>query len=592
MKKIYTISIAALASLLMCSCEKFLTKDTISTLNSETFFENEKSLELYANSFMVNMMPDASSIAQSSDSYTDVCATRTDTQYFTTEWSSSQQTGWSYGNWTNLYRCNYLLVHLGDVKGISEATLKHYEGIARFWRAFFYFYKMRYFGDVPWYDKPIDQSDEEALYKARDSREFITSKILEDLDFAAQYCNANVKTQQADKWKALALKARVCLYEGTYRKYHANNPSTNEPWQNVLGDKSGDSKYLLEECVKACKTIMDEGPFKLNEAVSKTYYRSLFMTEAMNPTEIIWQREYNRSLNLGHQVNWDYWNKNSQGWSMTRAMADMYLKLDGSRYTDSSNYGKDLYPKEVADRDYRMQQTIICPGYMKTVNGVYGLYPTDATGTHTGYQIIKWCYDDDTHMNGYNANCVPIIRYAEILLAYAEASGELAGGVISDEIWDKTIRPLRVRAGVVGTKPAKIDAKLNAYYGGNLTSDMVELRRERAVELFMEDSRWNDLMRWKLGELCVMDKEGIFIPGVDVLMDLNDDGAMDACYGSGENPVEGVAYWNNKTYGLNSNGRLTYDIKRTWHDRKYLHPIPHTANSINPNLGQNYGWDD
>lgn len=585
MKKIYSVTLIAAAVLALASCDDFLTKDTISTLNSETFFENEKSLQLYANSFIQNMMPSAEDIAESNDSYTDVCATRNGLNMFTSDWTPSSQSGWSYGNWTNLFRANYFLLHMKEASGVSAEAFAHYEGIARFWRAFFYFYKMRTFGDVPWYDKPIDQNDEEALYKGRDSRELVAHKILEDLDFAAANCRPDVNTQQADRWKALAYKARFCLYEGTYRKYHAVNPSTGMPWS------ADESAFYLQECVNACETIIKEGPFRLNEAVSKTNYRALFNSETVNRSEVIWEREYSKELNFGHSVNWNYWNQNSQRWSMTRVMADMYLRLDGSRYTATSNYGKDLFPVEVANRDYRLAQTIVCPGYQKEISGVVMPYAPNAYSTLTGYQIIKYCYDDDRHMSGNNATCIPVLRYAEVLLSYAEASCELGGGVLSDEIWNKTIRPLRSRAGVAGGKPSTIDAKLAAYYGLS-SSDMVEIRRERAVELFMEDTRWNDLMRWNLGHLCVQDWEGIYIPGQDVVMDLNADGVDDTCYGSGS--ADGVTYFdpNQSAYKLSSASRLLYVVDRKWEDRMYLRPIPHTAVSINPALGQNSGWEE
>lgn len=582
MKKIY---IAILATVVLSGCDAFLTKDTYSTLNSETFFTDEKSLELYANGFIQYQMPAAADIAESNDSYTDVCATRNGYAMFVQPWSSSNQTGWSYGNWQNLYRINYFLVHMDEASSVSEARMRHYEGVARFWRAFFYFYKMRTFGDVPWYDRPIDADDEEALYKARDSREMIAKKILEDLDYAIENCDANKNTQQADRLKALAYKVRFCLYEGTFRKYHANNPSTGQPWT------ASESEFYLKECVKAAEELIATGQYKLNEASSTTYYRSLFNTESLNRNEVIWEREYSSELNFNHEVGWNFWNQNSQRWSMTRIMADMYLKTDGSRYTESANYGKDLFPQEVADRDYRMAQTIICPGYIKEVQGKPTATPPNANGTLTGYQIIKWTYDDDRHMSGNNTFSVPVLRYAEVLLSYAEASAELNGGDLSDEIWNMTVRPLRVRAGVAGNKPASIDRKLADYYGLT-SSDLVEIRRERAVELYMEDTRWNDLMRWHQGEKCVLPWEGIYIPGTDVMMDLNADGIDDTCYGTGGQ--DGIAYFDPETgaYALTEEGRLLYDVERKWEDKMYVRPIPRTANSINPALGQNYGWTD
>lgn len=584
-KPIKTYTIATAALLALSSCNGFLSKDTWSTLNSETFFTDEKSLELYAGGFIQNMMPSATDIAEGTDSYTDLCATRNGYALFTTVWTSSSQTGWSYGSWTNLYRVNYFLAHMNEASGVPADMMRHYEGIARFWRAYFYFSKMRTFGDVPWYDKPIDADDEEALYKGRDSRETVARNILADLDYAIANCDANTETQQADKWKALAYKVRFCLYEGTFRKYHANNPSTGKPWT------ASESDFYLGECVSAARTLIEEGPFKLNETTSRTNYRALFNTETLNRSEVIWEREYSSALNFSHTVGWDYWNQNSQRWSMTRIMADMYLRTDGSRYTESANYGKDLFPEEVADRDYRMAQTIICPGYVREISGNATPYPPNANGTLTGYQIIKWNYDDDSHMSSNNFFSIPVLRYAEVLLSYAEAVAELNGGVLPDDIWNITIRPLRIRAGVSGSKPATIDRKLADYYGLT-SSDMVEIRRERAVELFMENLRWDDLMRWHLGEKCVQDWEGIYIPGEGELMDLNGDGTPDTCYGTGSQ--DGIAYFDPTTsaYGLSADSRLLYKVERKWEDKMYIRPIPRTANSINPALGQNYGWSD
>ena len=95
---------------------------------------------------------------------------------------------------------------------------------------------MQTFGAVPWYDTSIDATDREALFKDRDNREFVASKILEDLDYACTYCStaASYRNQASyiHRYVALALKARFCLYEGTMRKYHTLDPSTGRPSRN------------------------------------------------------------------------------------------------------------------------------------------------------------------------------------------------------------------------------------------------------------------------------------------------------------------------------------------------------------------------
>ena len=148
---------------------------------------------------------------------------------------------------------------LGNIRraAASEAILNHYEGVARFWRAYFYMNKVKTFGAVPWYDKEIDSGDHAALYKPRDSREYVMSKVLEDLDFACRNCITNAKLEvnsvRITRNVALAFKARCCLYEGTFRKYHATDPSTGEPWT------SDEAEKYLRACVEACETLGGEG---------------------------------------------------------------------------------------------------------------------------------------------------------------------------------------------------------------------------------------------------------------------------------------------------------------------------------------------
>lgn len=154
-------------------------------------------------------------------------AWRGEWQYLTDNFDADDQTGWSTGNWEDLRNINYFLGNFRRASA-SEAILNHYEGVARFWRAYFYMNKVKTFGAVPWYDKEIDSGDHAALYKPRDSREYVMSKVLEDLDFACRNCITNAKLEvnsvRITRNVALAFKARCCLYEGTFRKYHATDP--------------------------------------------------------------------------------------------------------------------------------------------------------------------------------------------------------------------------------------------------------------------------------------------------------------------------------------------------------------------------------
>ncbi|WP_295913385.1 RagB/SusD family nutrient uptake outer membrane protein [uncultured Alistipes sp.] len=594
MKKIMHKTAAAALLCLLASCDSFLSKEPFAELGADTYFTNEKSLQLYADGFLQEMMPSAETLFRG-DCWSDLVATSSSTDYLTVPWSSSRQTGWSYSNWYDLFNVNYFLKHMYEVSGVREETLKHYEGVARFWRAWFYYNKVRTFGAVPWYDEPIDAEDDAALYKARDSREYVMRKVLEDLDFAGTYCSAAsayTQTAQIDKWKALAFKSRVCLFEGTYRKYHTVDPSTGQPWT------SDESEVYLRACADACEELMSDGPYSLVSTPSgvQTQYRSLFISEELNRQEIIWGREYSTSLGIYHTATWVFTSPTQSRWSMTRALADMYLNLDGSRFTDRENHDELPFVDETAGRDYRMMQSIVTPGYMKEVAGEKVHTAPDMSVSLTGYQLIKWCFDDDLHSGTRSNNSLSILRYAEVLLNYAEAMAELNGGILEPSVWERTIKPLRERAGVVGTQPLTADPYLASYYKVQ-SKDLLEIRRERAVELLLENLRYDDLMRWHEGELTKRVWQGIYIPAVGTPIDLNGDGQNDLCVVDSDAGSENGVYYidlRDGSYTLTggTSGLLQYNLDRIWEEKMYLRPIPRTATGINPALGQNYGWSD
>ena len=343
---------------------------------------------------------------------------------------------------------------------------------------------------------------------------------------------------------------------------------------------------------------MSDGPYSLVNSPSavQTQYRSLFISEQLNRQEIIWGREYSSSLGIYHEATWVFTSPTQSRWSMTRSLANMYLNLDGTRFTDNPDWDKVGFVDETANRDYRMMQSIVTPGYMKEVAGERVLTAPDMSVTLTGYQLIKWCFDDDLHTGTRSNNSLSILRYAEVLLNYAEASAELNGGILEPSIWERTIKPLRERAGVVGTQPQTADPYLASYYKVQ-SKDLLEIRRERAVELLLENLRYDDLMRWHEGELTRKEWQGIYIPAVGEPIDLNGDGQNDLCVINADTPSQNGVYYidlcdGSYTLSEDTSGLLEYNLDRIWEEKMYVRPIPRTANGINPALGQNYGWTD
>lgn len=590
MKNYKTISLLALLTLGFASCTNFFEREPFSQVGADTFFRSEKDVVLYVNGLLQKNMPGYTTLTYG-DQYSDLMAVNSTSDFLKTAWSAEKQTGWETSDWANIYNVNYFLSRLYEAASAvgDDARMKHYEGVGRFWRACLYYSKVQTFGPVPWYDKPIDPEDEEALYKGRDSREFVMDKILEDLNFAATHClsdKAYVNNSQINRWVALAFKARVCLYEGTYRKYHTE-----------LGLEASAGKWL-REAVSACETLMNESPYSLvhSPASLKTQYRKLFTSQEIDYQEVILANEFSEDLLRFHSATWKF-TSGSYGarWSLSKAFVNTYLMLDGSRFTDRTDYEKTEFTEEVKNRDYRLMQSVITPGYSKKVAGVDTQKAPDFSLTLTGYQVIKWTLDDDRYEGTNNStNSLPVFRFAEVLLNYAEAKAEL--GEFGETEWNQTIKLLRERAGVNSKVPLAADPYLIDYYANQTTDKWIlEIRRERAIEMLLENLRYEDLMRWKLGNLLEKEWTGIYIPEKEKAYDLNGDGINDVCVTDGKPGTEkGVFYidLSKGQYTLDKNNCLIYNETRMWADRKYLHPIPKTACVINPALGQNDGWEE
>ncbi len=587
------IILATIGAMCLTSCEDFLTKEDPNKVDAPSYFRNETDLETYANGFLQRMLPDAEAIA-TGDQHTDYLSWRGPWNYLQDNFNADDQGGWT---WTNLRNINYYLDNM-ERADCSEAIKNHYVGVGRFWRAWFYFNMVKQFGAVPWYEHVIDSEDNGNLFKGRDSREEVMRKVLEDIDFASKNCitskDMEVNSVRVTKYVALALKARICLFEGTFRKYHANDPSTGMPW---VADESA---MYLRECADACEKLIQSGRYSIvnNAAQVKTQYRELFNTEAVNTNECIWARAYNASLNVTHHLNAQFIVQQYGSYAAVKEFVNTYLNADGTRFTDKPGYEKIPFNEEFTNRDARMAQSLRHPGYTRKNNGADSPQAPNFNFSSTGYQPIKWVIDDmslDQNTSPCN-NSIPIIRYAEVLLSYAEAKAEL--GEFTEVIWNQTIKPLRERAGVVGSMPVTADPYMAGYFLNTVSDkNILEIRRERGIELFMENLRWADCMRWRMGRLLEREWHGIYVPAMNVNYDLDGDGTPDVCFVEKQpsSTTKGVQY---RIIGSDfqlTEGTSGYlvsyrSIERKWDDKKYVRPIPTKAITDNPNLGQNPGW--
>ena len=617
MKKILLYTLMTVAAAGMTACEDFLTRDTYDQIGSDEFWKSETDLELYANGFIQKMIPGDGTITRG-DIDADYCAVDIATDLLRPDGNVSpdNQGGWTESSWTNLRRVNYMLDNMHRCRGrVSDEVYNHYEGVARFWRAWFYYDKVRTFGAVPWYDFTISASDKEALTKPRDSREYVMDKVLEDLTFASTYCLADAKYTKGsaliNKWVALAFKSRVCLYEGTFRKYHSREPSSDKPWQNDVNN--ADNKFL-REAAAAAKEIMDKGPFSLVTGDVKTAYRSLFTSAGLLTQEVIFGREYSKELSAFHETSWYYYSPTyGTKIAMTKKFMNTYLTTKGTPFTDIDGYKTVDFIHEFDGRDARMAQTVISPSYQMKISGRTVPYSPNWKVTRTGYHPIKWSIDDDADnvlSKAASWNSLPIIRYAEVLLNYAEAKAEL--GTLTQNDLAITVNEIRSRVGMRGLDMNEANKNIDWYleskeYGyPNVTGAnkgvILEIRRERAVELIQEGFRLQDLYRWKAGYCIDQAISGMYFPGPGEYKLAGKETADLILYKAGETKPqagEGVSVYELGSDIILSEGDKGYvyyhkTVLRTSfnEERDYLYPIPSGERSLNPNLTQNPGWSD
>lgn len=590
------------------SCEKFLTADPIDKVDAGKFFSNETELELYANGMMNNYTPDALEVGIEGDRYCDFVCTKTSQDYNRPGvWGSNKQGGWDISSWRNIRRANIMLDRMVNSKGrISESLYNHYEGVGRFWRAYFHYAKMQTFGDVPWVDHALDIAESEILNAPRTDREELFHYMLEDMNFACKEMLTKGYERVINRNIALAFKARACLYEGTFRKYHKVNPSTEQPWSN----KYETAEDILKECVSACEELMQAG-FSLTTGSPEDTANGCFAKIWRNPDlttskEAIWIREYSTELAVMHELTWRF---NSGTYDQqpapTKTYINMFLKLDGTPIETD----KVSLTKEFEGRDYRLINTVNHEGWTYTTNGgvVVNKPANMSSYTYTGYNFIKWSMErEENFSKGRNENDIPIFRYAEVLLNYAEAKVELGNGTISQDDWNKTIGALRERAGVQNVYPTVADPWLANYYSCSpiaLTPAQLEIRRERVCEMGLEHLRLEDLYRWHCGNLVVdRDSNNTGWKGIWVTEDEAQNGLVFNGYTytfptDGNTPATGMGFAiSNKTSDQNysfsetTHGYIIYNYKLEWNDRMYVHPIPDSAVTLNENLGQNPHW--
>ena len=501
-------------------------------------------------------------------------------------------------NYKHIRRTN-LLIENAETYSKPE-DIKQYLGEAYFFRAYWHFYLLTRFGSIPVMDKFWDGNATVAgLQIPPRDRSAVAQFIIDDLKTAKNllYSRSQYKGLRICKEAAIIMAMRVALYEGTWEKYHKGTDfaAAEDKSTDLLGQvlTLGDELFTMG---LSLNTKDNDKKFVSKEDA----YAHLFNSKDLSDmTEVVFWKKYSIADGVTHNLSSNLgagYVDNSGAAGLAQSLIDNYLNADGSFIDPNDGIYKD-FNLTFKERDARLLATVmhsdckfkstspeskskamfvdeysdenkqkVRPPYL-TESGP----ARNATGYHIRMSI------DTTYVSGQGETSLPIIRYAEALLAYAEAAEEL--DKCDPDVLEKTLKPLRERAGVTYTAPAEIDPNFTDF-GYPISAKLQEVRRERRSELSLQGFRLDDLMRWRAHKL-IQGKRGTgayfgadgvlykaFDPktAVDLKTILTTDGWLD--------PQKEVLP---RGYQFDSS-------------RDYLLPIPPSELSLNHELEQNPGW--
>lgn len=397
-------------------------------------------------------------------------------------------------NWNEYYtlirRCNLMLERVPNVP-MDLVKKNHYTGVAKFFRAHTYFRLAQQFGDVPYTDMYLTQGDGKVYLPALKRAEVI-DRVIKDLEEAIpMLLDIDDSNVTVNKYTAYELLSRICLNEGTYRKYN-------------LGQNG---EVYLQKAKEASLAVMNNNAYKLN-ADWKSLYNSV---ELLGNTEVILAKRYIKGV-LGNSLQ-SYTNTSTVQNGLTKFAAESYVTTNGLPVKQAGNaqyLGDNTIANTFANRDPRFAKAFSAADYAysdKPFNGltsitgyVFQLYNNPAT---TGTEVTT---------GGQNQIDAPIFTLSEVYLNYAEACAEL--GTITNADLNLSINKVRTRAGIAilttdGTNASAGGVQIDdpqrttalEQISGIVNPIIWEIRRERRIEFMSWTTmRKEDLIRWKKGD--------------------------------------------------------------------------------------------
>lgn len=571
MKKLHYILALGILLFGTMGCEEFIDNPPEDQISVNEYFRTSNDIENYVKKYYTSFPSHGSANLPISEDNSDNLIVATPNAVI--NGTRSPRNGQWTNEWANIRSVNILFDNLDNVQD-EISSYSQFLGEAHFFRAWFYYDLYKDYGDLPIYDHQLFPGDE-ALLDPRSPRTDVADFIISELDKAFQYLGTRqqVGNSRLNKETALAFKAQVALYEGSWQKYHAGTP---------FGTNGADPNKYFQLVVSAAEELMN-GPYTaglMSTGNPETDYYNLFgLDNLSNVNEVLFYRIASTSEQLGHELQF-YTTRRTRNMSLTWSLITSYLGKDGKPYDymglAKSASGNAFLSKLAEDLDPRFHATVWTPGDLRVgSSGQVFDKPFLNGGSEelcaTGFQVKKYSNPFSSgagaDFGGYSQTGRIYFRYAEVLLNYAEAKYEL-----NQEIALSELNMIRNRAGMPDFEviPQADYGDQLLDYGYAIDDALYAIRNERRVELALEGQRIDDYRRWAAHALFKGQRPFGYpfdqseFPTLSAKV--NADGLMD--YFQTQMP---------NGYGFKEN-------------RDYLLSIPSDELALNPNLTQNPNW--
>lgn len=538
-KKIAFLALGA--TLVLSSCNKdVLDRNQLTSLEDDKGWGNELALRLYANGFYANYFTgyntgfatafapvtgynfsDDLTKKNIQDNFENTIPSTRKNQYSSTialMETPEMIREYAGPTWSFAYvrKANIFIdrIESKTKPNINDETYRHWMAVARFFRGFEYSRLVEVFGDVPYYDKELKDTELDLMYKDRDSRAVVMDHVYDDFQYVLDNMRTNDGKQYLNKYVAASFISRLMLFEGSFLYYH-----------NL--DKERAKKYL-EMAQKASELVMNSGAYSFTSD-----FKSLFSSEDLSGNkEVIMYRAYDATKSTTHSVGSYSNGTEGQGNAANLVLIKSFICNDGKPWQNSSVANANSFTlKDLAlTRDPRFEASI----YEKPLTASSTLFYAYKFASREALTYIGKTYPSIWASNT-NTSDAPVIRLAEIVLNWVEAKQILAEGfggtAVTQGDVDKSINAIRnrpldavaVAKGVQKTASLQIAGIANdPARDADVSPLMWEIRRERRMEFVYEGLRLLDIKRWKKLNYMDFSKSGDYFlgPWINVKKDM------------------------------------------------------------------------